>query len=108
MAIKVNNVTVIDDSRNLVNIVSGAGPSTDLGTVGTYAFIYYATASSPGTIMAGSDLRYANTADLGNTGASNIAPPGTWRLMGTIGYFGGAGASSGGNTFKMSLAVRIS
>ena len=38
MAIKVNGTTVIDDSRNLVNIVSGAGSSTTFGDVGTYAF----------------------------------------------------------------------
>jgi hypothetical protein len=36
MAIKVNGTTVIDDSRNLVNIASGAGSSTTFGDVGTY------------------------------------------------------------------------
>jgi hypothetical protein len=38
MAIKVNGTTVIDDSRNLVNIVSGAGSSTTYGDVGTYTW----------------------------------------------------------------------
>jgi len=36
MAIKVNGTTVIDDSRNLVNIASGAGSSTTYGDIGTY------------------------------------------------------------------------
>ena len=38
MAIKVNGTTVIDDSRNLVNIASGAGSSTTAGDVGTYTW----------------------------------------------------------------------
>ena len=36
MAIKIGGTTVIDDSRNLVNIASGAGASTTYAAVGTY------------------------------------------------------------------------
>ena len=52
MAIKVNGTTVIDDSRNLVNIASGAGSSTTFGDVGTYSF---------GTTKAAGDVNFGTT-----------------------------------------------
>lgn len=115
MAIKVNGTTVIDDSRNLVNIASGAGSSTTYGDVGTYVFGYIAnigvtqgstysgssinpcgfavTTTSPGT---DSDFSQTTTID----GASSHS--GTWRAMGRANY--GSGATRGRTT----LFVRIS
>lgn len=93
MAIKVNGTTVIDDSRNLVNIVSGAGSSTDFNAVGTYtlsgikqtgARITY----SAGTTFASSSLFKPNTTAAYNQmeknlnyGSQSSGLSGTWRLM---------------------------
>jgi len=104
MAIKVNGTTVIDDNRNLVNIVSGAGASTDFGAVGTYCFAYTyqydASFITRGSTIAGSSLRPAglssNSANLGTvaalysgtasiyigTGTNASTLSGTWRAMG--------------------------
>ena len=85
MAIKVNGTTVIDDSRNLVNIVSGAGSSTDFNAVGTYAGLFHSTGSdyAPGTAVAingNTNFRFVslNLNDLGYS----VYPSGTWRTMG--------------------------
>jgi hypothetical protein len=77
MAIKVNGTTVIDDGRNLVNIVSGAGSSTTAGDVGTYGYL-----ANDGTggiddrnfggTITGSKLMWRN----------NYFVSGTWRAMG--------------------------
>ena len=63
MAIKVNGTTVIDDNRNLVNIVSGAGSSTDVNGVGTYTVAHDTSQSNTagtgykeGRTTAGSNL----------------------------------------------------
>lgn len=99
MAIKVNGTTVIDDSRNLVNIVSGAGSSTTYGDVGTYVTamrqIQNSATGGPtytggDTVAASSLLKWdengnemyplmnasPNTNDSSASGLS-----GTWRLM---------------------------
>ena len=86
---------------------SSVGPSTSLGAVGTYAFIYYATNSTPGTTVAGSSLQYANTVGHDNNGSSGISPSGTWRLMGSVGYFNGGNVTNSIG-YKMTVAVRIS
>lgn len=86
MAIKVGGTTVIDDSRNLVNIVSGAGASTTAGDVGTYAMAgkmnQYPALNFGGT-MGGSSLTPRSAS--GNYG-SVTSLSGTWRLMGYNGY----------------------
>jgi len=90
MAIKVNGTTVIDDSRNLVNIVSGAGASTDLGAVGTYAFLASDVILSEGDTTSGSNLRYTCHSPGIAIGAYAT---GTWRAMGTNGRTGFADAT---------------
>jgi len=80
MAIKVNGTTVIDDSRNLVNIASGAGGSTTAGAVGTYGLLVTALNYGeyfPGDTIAGSNLRWTNTSR-----QQNGTPSGTWQMMG--------------------------
>jgi len=103
MAIKVNGTTVIDDSRNLVNIVSGAGASTTFGAVGTYTLAGDATYTASiqnvlaGGTFAGSGLtpislsssnftniNAHNDPSSGSFGASanaTVTLSGTWRKM---------------------------
>jgi len=63
MAIKVNGTTVIDDSRNLVNIASGAGSSTTFNDVGTYCLGFYTGLGihNGGATFSGGSIRTANT-----------------------------------------------
>jgi hypothetical protein len=108
MAIKVNGTTVIDDSRNLVNIVSGAGASTTVGAVATYAALFATTNASrnEGTTLAGSSLRFTNFYAYGSVGYNANSPSGTWRCMGSTGYNNGGTQN---NTDQQStLWVRIS
>jgi len=84
MAIKVNGTTVIDDSRNLVNIVSGAGASTDLGAVGSYAVLGRYGGFNAGSLYS-SGLTYSawhvyNAAVYSQYPSGT--PSGTWRAMG--------------------------
>ena len=105
MAIKVNGTTVIDDSRNLVNIASGAGASTTLNAVGTYALcrVYQnnATTQDPSDTISGSDLRYSPAS--GDSENSSPVPSGTWRVMGRS-----RGNNYGESPSAVSLWVRIS
>jgi hypothetical protein len=88
MAIKVNGTTVIDDGRNLVNIVSGAGASTTLGDVGTYALLQIGQNVTAGTTFSGSVLTYAGVTtytfsdEYPAFSYSTTSPSGTWRCMG--------------------------
>jgi len=102
MAIKVNGTTVIDDSRNLVNIVSGAGSSTDLGAVGSYVFAQYrgSPAFTQGQVIAAGTYALRPTNAFGNTGGTNISS-GSWRCMGIK-------ADSFTNEEASTLFVRIS
>jgi hypothetical protein len=85
-----------------------------VGGVGTYALLCTldATTYGPGTQIAGSSLRYANTftyLDTGWVGAQNNAPGGSWRLMGGIqGYKTNTNgfSSSGNHAFSTSLWFR--
>lgn len=98
MAIKVNGTTVIDDSRNLVNIASGAGSSTTVGAVGTYAFLTYPTTQTAGyTVSANSSLYWVSAS---GDKSSSPSLSGTWQLMG---YCYG-----GGNQGAATVWVRIS
>ena len=114
MAIKVNGTTVIDDSRNLVNIASGAGASTTYGDVGTYVFGHrYASTQTENTTYAGSGINPAGVMDLGTTTADNTGQnadmqrgagtlSGTWRAMGR------SNGSAGITYSRITLFVRIS
>ena len=92
MAIKVNGTTVIDDSRNLVNIASGAGSSTTFGAVGTYVLGAYQDSVSAGSTYAGSSIYPSAQVRAGSLSAdsretsemvrSGTALSGTWRAMG--------------------------
>ena len=79
MAIKVNGTTVIDDSRNLVNIASGAGASTTAGDGGTYGYFFNDGAS--GT----DDKSFGQTAPASLLMWKNgtFITAGTWRAMGS-------------------------
>ena len=91
MAIKVNGTTVIDDSRNLVNIVSGAGSSTTFGDVGTYTAGFGAnnTEVTEGDTISGSLLRHFKSNQIGSSFRYNVnggdlestGLSGTWRAM---------------------------
>jgi hypothetical protein len=110
MAIKVNGTTVIDDNRNLVNIVSGAGSSTTAGAVGTYGWMEMISPNTTivgtpayryfgaGTTFAGSALRWAMPS---NSSDSSTSPTvsGTWQHM---------AYGSGAYDRHSSLFVRIS
>ena len=117
MAIKVNGTTVIDDSRNLVNIVSGAGSSTTYGDVGTYTMgrpdnktTYSPGDTSSGLVPAneeaGSNMGRYNSSTYGWSDATNHTPlSGTWRSM------NGAQGNTSSSDFTLSytgLWVRIS
>ena len=95
MAIKVNGTTVIDDSRNLVNIASGAGSSTTAGDVGTYTwgrplnYTQYDIGDTASGIYPISLLDRSNSQAVYNTGwlfsstANNVGAirSGTWRAV---------------------------
>ncbi|WMM95504.1 hypothetical protein CRP227_gp41 [Roseobacter phage CRP-227] len=112
MAIKVNGTTVIDDNRNLVNIASGAGSSTNYGAVGTYLIGYEDVGNvTENTTIAGSSLFPGGfrgisgdiAVDAGATGyftRGGTTLSGTWRRM--------FRANTGGNDYKLGLHVRIS
>tara|TARA_R110000822_G_scaffold284326_1_gene405825 strand:+ start:47 stop:373 length:327 start_codon:yes stop_codon:yes gene_type:complete len=108
MAIKVNGTTVIDDSRNLVNIVSGAGASTTAGAVGTYGSLAitainyqgsYYRGGNAGTTYAASGLFWK-----GANGDASTSPTlsGTWQFMTYNGVKGGTDGGWG------DIMVRIS
>ena len=112
MAIKINGTTVIDDSRNLVNIASGAGSSTTYGAVGTYIWgRLWRTKFAENTTHAGSDIKPAGIGYLYNANEDDFVPAnftfggstlsGTWRAMGRVNY-----ATNISN--RMTLLVRIS
>ncbi len=112
MAIKVNGTTVIDDSRNLVNIVSGAGSSTTYGDVGTYTWgrPYNTTDYNGGDTASGIiptsynniyDIGYFFDGDTWRYTATGTSLSGTWRAMGRI-------FSNGSSYMHMGLWVRIS
>jgi hypothetical protein len=97
MAIKVNGTTVIDDNRNLVNIVSGAGSSTDVNGVGTYTVAHDTSQSlttgtgyKEGRTTAGSNLDSAGISG-GSPGVTNVttSTSGTTGLdaTGTLSYY---------------------
>ena len=108
-----SNAVYYGDGSNL----TGVGGSTTAGAVGTYALMWKTSAASAtsGTTVAGSGLRFASTfANSSSVGAHSTAPSGTWRLMGSIGYYSTGSASStpafSGNyySYQQSLFVRIS
>lgn len=87
------------------------GPNATFGGVGTYAFLQWEGASqqSPGATVAGSSL-YPASSWGGTSGAyySGVGrPSGTWRLMGSTGYYGGTVALDRSDTYS-SVFVRIS
>jgi hypothetical protein len=115
MAIKVNGTTVIDDSRNLVNIASGAGSSTTYGAVGTYVngVTYSSTQHSKGDTVSGSSLglyemvtgdNVPNSSNVGinisgiTVGTAGLS--GTWRWM--------SASTRGGTISRCGILVRIS
>lgn len=101
MAIKVNGTTVIDDSRNLVNIVSGAGSSTATGAVGTYGLFSIGSNISVGSTTSGANLYWVAANSHGYTTTPTIS--GTWRAMGVA-----AGADYGISAYATTVFVRIS
>jgi len=117
MAIQVNGTTVIDNNRNLVNIVSGAGSSTTYGAVGTYVtafFASYGVAVLGGATIAGSSLKMADDPPqakpfLETTAYSyefaTAGLSGTWRQMSPKARWGSSGNA---NQNVNSLFVRIS
>ena len=80
--------------------------------MGSYALLGYINQgiAYEGTIIPGSALRYANTYQNGNdAGWREASPPGSWRLMGAIGfYYNGGYGSSTAKTVMTSLFVRSS
>ena len=116
MAFRVNTTTVIDDSRNLLNIANqatfvGSGNAQLFsGSVGTYAFLanVSGTANSNGETESGSNLRYAGIRDtqLGNRGNlySATSPAGTWRCMGFLSTF----TDTGNGADAITVWLRIS
>jgi len=92
------------------NFDSATAGSTDLGAVGTYAFLRTASGSTAGvtagSTYSGSGLQYYASNDSGSnvntyTYSFGSAPSGTWRAMGT-------GSDSRYNHFQQTVFVRIS
>lgn len=81
--------------------------STTLGAVGTYGFMYKASGSdNPGTTVAGSTLKFANTVGTsGYAGSSSVAGAGSWRLMGSSGKYSN-GLDTTSSAYRSSLWVR--
>jgi len=76
-------------------LTATAGAAT--GAVGTYAALQMTSngSNSPGYTRAGSGLKYMNFFAYSGAGYQNVSPAGTWRLMGSTGYYqGGANAST--------------
>jgi len=114
MAIKINGTTVIDDSRNLVNIASGAGSSTAFNDVGTYVWGARQTNNiSQGSTYAGSTIYPAGTIRFSNDGTDGYGAfyvtragttlSGTWRAMGRMQV-----SAAGSTDMSTTLFVRIS
>lgn len=114
MAIKINGTTVIDDSRNLVNIASGAGSSTTAGDVGTYTYGRPANATDYNVgdtatgILPVSEDSFSNNARYSaygywNAGHRGTAFSGTWRCMSDA-----YNSESSGSDAFCGLWVRIS
>tara|TARA_R110000744_G_scaffold2814_2_gene11189 strand:+ start:5460 stop:6101 length:642 start_codon:yes stop_codon:yes gene_type:complete len=82
--------------------------STTAGDVGTYAALYPTTGASrlQGATLAGSSLRYANFFAYGGSGYANVAPAGTWQLMGATGFYNGSALNQGDK--QSSIWLRIS
>jgi len=116
MAIKVNGTTVIDDSRNLVNIASGAGSSTTYGDVGTYVFAVRIQAQvAAGSTAAGSSIReamlydiYTNTFNNESEVSGNSTFRGANTMSGTWRQMFGADIGNTTNNTRGGLWVRIS
>jgi len=93
------------DGSNL----TGVGGSTTAGAVGTYAFLYYRSATggvSVGTsVSASGNLYYANTGSSGYTDSGTL-PSGTWRLMGVVNQDNGSAVND--VAYKGSVFLRIS
>ena len=115
MAIQVSGTTVIDDSRNLVNVIGlktvggtailgsgdiAVGGSTTYNAVGTYGFFSNDSGSNqnPGDTVAGSSLEWSNG---GAQGIGSPEPSGTWQFM-------GYGKASGADGSPATLCIRIS
>jgi hypothetical protein len=83
MAIKVNGTTVIDDSRNLINIASGAGATSTAGAVGAYALCRNdsGVTRTVGGSESASNLYYLSFAYNGFYIDTSNRPSGTWRVM---------------------------
>jgi hypothetical protein len=110
-------------NQMVVNVpwTSGAPTTAEVGTataglavgdVGSYALLWHNTtaAETPGTTVAGSTLRYANTVtDSTNplVGYGATAPAGTWRIMGHTAVQGG-GTAYVFNIANVSVWLRIS
>jgi hypothetical protein len=96
----------LDPAAVLAATAAGAGA----GAVGSYAFLWHAAnagARGPGTLEAGSNLRYANDGGNGaEAGNSTTAAAGTWRLMGVTGFRNASGGGFGG-PHQTSLWLRI-
>ena len=100
------------DTTNGWQAETAATVSTTYGDVGTYGYFYWsgATQNPPGTTVAGSNLSPANSYAYGSiagyyTGSGS--PSGTWRLMGSTGYYSGTTVLSRQDMYT-SVFVRIS
>jgi len=106
-----NDISATSGSMTVDGAAVG-GPSTDYGAVGTYGLFYRASAGqkAPGNTTSGSSLEPANTYTHSTTwGAYSSAgsPSGTWRLMGSAGYYNSTIAFSRLDLYT-SVYVRIS
>ena len=86
-------------------------PSTTYGDVGTYGLFFWSGAGQrgPGSTVAGSSLYPCNGYGYLYAGyATGYGPPsGTWRMMGSTGYYNGTGAISRDDMYTC-VFVRIS
>jgi hypothetical protein len=120
MAYRVGIIEVIDDNGSVdwVRIINapslGNASGLAVGAVGSYALLWSndTTAETPGSTVAGSNLRYSNTYTFIsglNTqiiGYGPTAPAGTWRCMGHTSVSGGTAQAI--SATNVTLWLRIS
>jgi hypothetical protein len=100
-------VSVIRGNDNFDS--ANGGPNATAGAVGTYAFLSPASTNAqrlPGTTWAGSNLRFASGSGNSERSTSATAPSGTWRLMGSNGYWNN-GSNTSSSAFQCSVWLRI-
>ena len=106
MSITLSSTTVTyNDGSTTTTNTPNATAALAVDAIGTYAYCVYTgnvTDRAPGFTIAGSSLKFSG----GVTGTGDVAPSGSWRLMGALPNYVTStpkGAGVGSTTFSMWL-----